>query len=344
MLLLLRPVAQKVGLLDCPGGRKCHEGSVPLIGGIAIYIGFLLAAFLSVDLLPQYRGILAASVVILIVGALDDFNELTAKPRLIAQVIVALMLVYVGDRVLLDLGELVNEETVVLGMLAVPFTVVSVVGVINSLNMIDGIDGLAASVALVILLMFLSVVSLAGIVTDASLLLAVIGGLSAFLLFNLPVSWNRSFKIFLGDSGSMFLGLVLVWCCIKFTQGEHALISPVTALWFMAYPVMDTVAIMVRRMMKGRSPFSADRDHLHHVLLHAGLSVRKSLALIVLINLIFGAVGLLGHHFDVPHNIMFFAFLILFALYFYTMLHAWRFMKVVRKYLAPNAVLKQEIP
>lgn len=335
MVLLLYPIASKVGLMDSPGGRKHHEGCIPLVGGLAIYVGFLMAAFLSVDILPAYRGLLSASMLIIIIGLLDDFHELTAKPRFAAQAGAGLLLVFVGERVLLDLGGILSADVLELGWLAVPFTVFAVVGSINAINMIDGIDGLAGSVSMVILLMFLSVILISGDYNDLPILLAMLGGLAGFLLFNLPMRWNRRFKVFLGDTGSMFLGLVLVWCSIKYTQGEHQIIAPVTALWFMAYPLMDTVAIMFRRILKRRSPFSPDRDHLHHILQHAGLSVPKSLLVIVILNVAFGLIGISGHLLTIPQNVMFFVFLVMFSLYFYVMLHAWRVMKLVRKFIVP---------
>lgn len=343
MLLVLRPVARKIGLLDCPGGRKTHDGSIPLIGGLAVYVGFLMSAFLFVDLLPEYRGLLSAGLLMLIVGVLDDFHELTAKPRFAAQIMAALLIMFFGGQFITSLGAIISPEALHLGWLAVPFTIFAAVGVINSLNMIDGIDGLAGSVAIVVLLMFLLVVAISPEANHLAILLAVIGGVAGFLLFNLPLGWNARFKVFLGDAGSMFLGLVLMWCCIEFTQGAEALIAPTTALWFMAYPLMDTVSIMIRRLLKGRSPFSPDRDHLHHILLHAGLSVRKSLVLIVFMNLVFGAIGLVGHYFDIQHSYMFIGFLLLFSAYFYVMLHAWRFMKLIRKYLVPH-LRDQELP
>lgn len=335
MVMLLYPIAHKVGLVDTPGGRKHHDGSIPLVGGLAIYVGFMMSAFLSVDILPAYRGLLSASMLMIVIGLLDDFHELTAKPRLAAQAGAGLLLVFVGERVLLDLGGILTADGLALGWLAVPFTVFAVVGAINSINMIDGIDGLAGCVSMVILLMFLSVILISGDYHDLPILLAMLGGLAGFLLFNLPMKWNSSFKVFLGDTGSMFLGLVLVWCSIKYTQGEHKVIAPVTAVWFMAYPLMDTLAIMIRRMMKGRSPFAPDRDHLHHILQHAGLSVPKTLLVIVLLNVLFGGVGIAGHLLGIPENVMFFAGLVMFGVYFYVMLHAWRVMKLVRKFIVP---------
>jgi UDP-GlcNAc:undecaprenyl-phosphate GlcNAc-1-phosphate transferase len=194
--------------------------------------------------------------------------------------------------------------------------------------MSDGLDGLAASLALVTL-GALGVLAWRG---DAHrgvgvlLLLALV--LLPFLAFNLRRSGRA--LVFMGDAGSMFLGFALAWFLIQFSQGEHRLMAPVTALWIFALPLIDTVAMMARRVMLGRSPFLADREHFHHLLLAAGLSEKQTLALMVLLALAAAGVGLTGEVLAVPEPWMFVGFAALFGLHFWVVMRAWRSKRLLR--------------
>jgi UDP-GlcNAc:undecaprenyl-phosphate GlcNAc-1-phosphate transferase len=134
----------------------------------------------------------------------------------------------------------------------------------------------------------------------------------------------------MGDAGSMFLGFMLAWYFISMSQGEGRIISPVTTLWIFALPLFDTVGIMLRRIVRGRSPFAADREHLHHIFLLAGFSVCRTVTVMLLLAMTFGMVGLLGEFFGIPDGVMFWSFIGLFTLYFFVMMHAWKAMKWVR--------------
>jgi len=135
----------------------------------------------------------------------------------------------------------------------------------------------------------------------------------------------------MGDAGSLFLGLAVTWFLIRLTQDPINLLRPITAVWMFALPIMDTVAIMSRRVMRGRSPFSPDREHFHHILLVAGFSVRSTVLIILGLSLLLSGIGLASEGAGIPESVMFYSFMLLFAAYFWGMNHAWKVMKALRR-------------
>ncbi len=330
-LWLIKPLACRVGLVDHPGGRKLHKRATPLIGGIAIFCAFFLL-LLTLNLsLGEWRAFFFASAVVFIVGMLDDFQETPTWARFAAQIAASLLIVFWGGVKLESLGALFSHQEVLLGMLVIPFSIFSCVGVINATNMLDGLDGLAGGLLLIFFTALLGLSWRAGLVLDTKILLLLCGSLVGFLLFNFRFTGGRTASVFLGDAGSLFLGLAVTWFLIRFTQEPLNVLRPITAIWLFALPIMDTVAIMTRRVMLGRSPFSPDREHFHHILRVAGYSARTSVFIILGISLFTTSIGLLGEWADVPEFIMFYGFLLLFAMYFWGMQHAWKVMKALHR-------------
>lgn len=324
------PVAKRIGLADCPGGRKCHEGVVPLVGGIAMFLGFLFSILASPGSIEEFRSFISAIALLVVVGALDDMRGLTARERFVAQILAALIMVFWGGNVLLSMGNLVSNDPLVLGVLAIPVTVFGVVGVINALNMSDGVDGLAGSLV-VISLVFMSVLAAyADSMPDAQVLMLLITTIVAFLCLNFPIPGRKGAKIFMGDAGSMFLGFALAWFAIELSQGESAVMSPVAALWIVGLPVMDTVAVMMRRVIRRRSPFTPDRSHLHHVFLLAGYGTRGTVWIMIAIQTAFCLIGLSVSYFGIPEYLMFYGYLFIFAMYYWIMIRAWKVMKLIK--------------
>ena len=331
LIWLLRPLACRIGLVDHPGGRKDHKQPTPLIGGVAVFCAFLLL-LLTLDIpLGQWRSFFLASAVVFIVGLLDDFQETPPWSRFAAQIGAALIIVLWGGAVLRNLGGLFSSQDVTLGMFALPFSIFCSVGVINATNMLDGLDGLAGGVLLIFFSILLLLAWRAGLEQDAMILLLICGALLGFLLFNFRFVSSRAAVVFLGDAGSMFLGLAVTWFLIRFTQEPVKLLRPMTAIWLFGLPIMDTVAIMTRRVLRGRSPFSPDREHFHHILLVAGFSVRGTVLIILGISLLMALLGMAGEWAAVPEFVMFYAFLGLFAVYYWGMNHAWKVMKALRR-------------
>jgi len=329
-VFLLKPVAVKIGLTDDPGGRKQHAGAIPLIGGIAMFLGFLFAMLGLGISLDAYRAFIAGMALIVIVGVLDDLHELNTRSRFIVQIIAALLMVLWGEVVISDVGRLLYSEVTSLGAWAIPFTVFGVVGVVNALNMSDGIDGLAGGLVLVSLV-FMSVLAFSGgHVADGQVILVLVSAVLAFLWFNFPLPGRKQAKVFMGDAGSMFLGFALAWFAVSLSQGEGRAMSPVTALWLMALPLMDTVSVMIRRVIRGRSPFSPDREHFHHVLLVAGYGTRKTVYIMMTLAVALALIGVAAEFLGVPEYLMFYLFLVIFGAYFWGMMHAWQVMKMIR--------------
>jgi len=332
LLLVLARVAPRLGLVDRPGGRKEHVGAVPLVGGLAMFVGFAFSILMLQESLSPLRALLAGASLLVIIGVLDDLHELSSASRFAVQIGAALMMVYWGGVELLDLGQLVVPGSLVeLGFWSVPLTVFATVGVINALNMVDGVDGLAGSISSLTVLALLVVAILGADAVSAMVLGLLLASILAFLLLNLRLPWQPRARVFMGDAGSMFLGFVLAWYLVDFSQGEDRLISPATALWLLGIPLIDTVTMMLRRVFKRRSPFAPDREHFHHILLHAGFSPSMTLVIMFGVSAAMVAVGLGAHYADVPESQMFYLFLLLFAAYFWMIRRAWRVMRFLKR-------------
>jgi len=324
LLSILRRVGPHVGLVDSPAGHRHHEGEVPLVGGLAMFCGFVFAVLLVPVPLTPYRSFFAATALLVIVGVLDDLHELSARARFAAQIAASLLMIYWGGIRLDDLGALVSADLLMLGVSAVPLTVFSTVGVINAMNMSDGLDGLAGGFALVALLAM--AVMTVGHSDPATtwILVLMCGVVASFLIFNVRFTGDRKALLFMGDAGSMLLGFVLTWFFVSLSQGANRAFPPVAALYFVALPLMDTVGIMLRRILQGKSPFVADRHHTHHLLLAMGLGPKAVLGMLIGMAVALAVAGGAASALGVPEYELFYAFCVLFAVYFVGMTVAWR--------------------
>lgn len=331
LILVLQPLASQVGLVDRPCERKRHHGEVPLIGGIAICLGIITTQLLGSNSMGwDDYVIIAAATLLLFMGIADDYYDLGPKRRLIGQAAAALVVIYGADILLRDFGDLLFTGNIALGFLAVPLTIFCFVGVINATNMVDGLDGLAGGLALVAILALMYLNASAGNAHQA-LLVHTAGATAGFLILNARSPFLARAKIFMGDSGSMFLGCAIAALLIDLSQGPNRVLAPVTALWIFAIPLMDTVRLMGGRMLRGTSPFTPGRDHLHHILLRSGLSVTQTVAAIVAAAALLAGVGITAQTFGVPEGAMFVAFLSLFAFYTWAITRGWRIVRLNRR-------------
>ena len=333
----LSPLAHSAGLVDKPDARKKHNGEIPLIGGPAIFVAVFAAMVISGIGLSKdaewttFGAFYLAGMLLILMGTVDDYLDLAPLQKLVGQMLAALIMVFGADIVLRDVGSLGNNyELLTLGMLAVPFTVFAVVGVINAINMSDGLDGLAGSLTLVSLLGFMAATELFGNGEGLGLLTILGAAIVGFLLFNYRMPWRPRAVVFLGDSGSMFLGFTVAWFAIKFTQGDSKVLAPAAALWFLMLPLFDTATLTVRRVLKRRPPFGADREHLHHIFLLAGFSVSETVAIMATFSLFGVGVGLAGTYFQVPDSLLLGSFLFAGGLYFWMIMHSWSAMRFLR--------------
>lgn len=329
-LLALKPVAVNIGLVDKPGGHKTHVGEIPLVGGIAMYLGLLvpLVVFRPFD---HWGTFILASGLLLVAGAIDDYRELRISIRMLTQLLAGVIMVLGADVILYSLGDVVGLGVIYLGILAVPFTLFCLIGVINALNMSDGLDGMAGSLALITVAMVILLVLLQASPEQLGVLLLFPAVLIPFLVSNLCLKTAKCNRTFMGDAGSTFLGFSLAWILISYSQGSDAVMRPVTALWIFAVPLIDTVAIMIRRIQKGRSPFMPDRQHFHHVLLAIGLSSREVLLVVIALSLLLGGIGIAAEIALVPEWLMALAFVLVGMIYLFAVQHAWRVKRVLSR-------------
>jgi UDP-GlcNAc:undecaprenyl-phosphate/decaprenyl-phosphate GlcNAc-1-phosphate transferase len=329
---VLIPIATKFGLVDHPGGRKMHHTSTPPIGGIAILSGILLSSLFLPIQEQSIFIIYGALILIAITGIIDDYNELRALFRLAIQVAVTLIVILCGDIVIRQLGNILFFHTLGLNIFAIPLTVFAFVGIINAVNMVDGVDGLLASLACVQFSFLYGVALYTHRITIAGFILTIIAALLAFSCFNFRIPGRNTALIFMGDSGSMLIGLLLVYFCIVLTQGEKAVVPPVIMLWLVVYPVFDCCNVFVRRLRKGYSPFKPDHQHLHYQLLFAGWRPTHISILLALSTLLLASAAFFASYIGVPDGILFIIYLLSLVCYVRTLLHTWKVRKIVRRW------------
>ena len=317
-ILLFEKVGPGLGFVDKPDQRKKHAGEIPLVGGLAIYLSFGLGiAFLDPDSI--HIPLLLIALAVLLVGALDDYFDLPAISRMVMQMLIAAVMVIAIGLQLTNIGNLYGQGPVLLGSIAgLLFTILCTVGVLNAINMIDGVDGLAGSITFISLLAIAFTLWLSDFHRDSVVLVILLGSLSAFLCFNSRLFVKKA-KIFMGDAGSMFLGIVLCWHFIKFSQADYDVLSPVAAGWILGLPLVDTVSVMVGRIRSGKSPFAAGRDHLHHRLQAAGFSDNKTVGIMILIHTIMVCTGLFVTLNRSTEPYMFWLFVLLVVVYHFAL-------------------------
>lgn len=314
-IYLLRPFAISINLVDKPNHRKPHKGSVPLIGGIAMYIGVVIGILVSPYDLNQYKYFLVAFFIIVIIGILDDHRNISVMLRLLFQVVVALIIALAGGIHIESVGNLLGFNVIFLNEWSYFITVLAMLAGMNAVNMADGIHGLAGGNSLITLLaiIYLSIGSASNSILLIVLLLC--GVLPVFLIHNLCLGISENKRIFMGDAGSMFIGLVIVCLLVDLSQGEGRTFAPVTALWLFAVPLIEMTTAILRRLISGRSPFKPDLDHAHHLLIRLGIREKYTLLILLLTSLLMAAIGILGEIYDVSEFVMFAGFFITVGIY-----------------------------
>lgn len=328
-LIVMRPVAEFIGLVDKPNFRKRHQGVIPLIGGIALFIGNLTFYFMQWQDMRLPELYLSAVTILLIIGVLDDRFDVSPLLRAGIQAGLAGAMIYSGLS-LESLGQIIAPFSIELGWLGIIFTIFITIGVINAFNMIDGIDGLLAGLSSVSFAGLGALMFINGEPTLGYWCFALIFVLFPYALFNLNV-FGAKWKVFMGDSGSTLIGFTIIWILLLSTQGQGSPISPITGLWLIAVPLIDMVAVIIRRLKKGKSPFRPDRLHLHHLMMRAGLTSRQALLVITLWAGFCSTIGVLGEVYYWNQWVMMLMFIGLFLLYAYSITNAWRVTRFVRR-------------
>lgn len=338
-IVILSPMARHLGLVDCPSGRKQHEGDIPLIGGIAIFLGLIAGLSYSGVTIPEFNAFVAATSLLFIVGIVDDYLDIPAIIKLIAQIVAALILVYWAGLEIEGLSNLFYSGKFSLGSLSVPITVIAVVGYTNAINMSDGVDGLAGSLTLTATLALMAAAYMAGYAQEFLYLGVFAASVVVFLIFNARHPLRQKAGIFLGDAGSLLCGFIVSWFVIHLATIEPRAIDAATALWIIGIPFIDLTAVMLKRLMRGRSPFVADREHFHHLLLAANFTINQTVLIIFGFALTFSLVGLSGQYFSIPGQYMFYLFLIIFIWSMFLLSRAWKVTKLLgktKRFLSPH--------
>ncbi len=312
--LISRP-ALKYGLIDLPTGRKQHQGAIPLVGGLAIFIAYALSLLIMGHFDLWQGPLFWIWLMILLTGLCDDVGDLSVWLRVLIQISAIVMLCHFSGIRLEHLGRLTGEETVVLGHYSLPLTILGLIGVKNGINLLDGLDGLAGTQVLVVLAWFILLSIESQIALVPVLCMPLVGAVAGFLFFNLRLP-TRPARAFLGDHGSVFLGFTLGWVAVVGSQMTSPAFTPIEAVWVLAIPVLDTIRVMLSRMLRGNSPFSPGRDHIHHLLLDTGWSVNAVVLLLMGASVLAGSVAWMGRLMHLPDVALLCAFLLLSAGYF----------------------------
>jgi len=300
------------GLVDKPDARKVHEGHIPLVGGISVWVAMSALQYLNPQWLPHQQVFWFCISMLLIVGVLDDRFNLPVLPRVIAQAIAAVLMMRSGLW-LASLGEVIPGYVVTLGVVGYLITLIAIWASINAFNMIDGIDGLLGAVSCVTFGALGILFYLHGNIGAWHWCLALVLAIMPYLLANLGLFGGTKRKVFMGDAGSTVIGFAAIWLLVVATQNEDAIIAPVTALWLIALPLADMSAVSLRRILSGNSPFRPDRGHIHHIIMKCGYSSRRTLVILFAAAVICASIGIVFDRLQIAEWVSLTLFLLCFA-------------------------------
>ncbi|MDD6159930.1 MAG: MraY family glycosyltransferase [Oscillospiraceae bacterium] len=288
--LALTPVVKafsvKIGAVDVPkDGRRMHDHPIPRLGGLAIFLGFLVSVLLFVPLTPDRQGMLLGVVIIVILGIFDDIYTLSAKLKFVVQIIAALIAVFMGNRIEVLSNPNIFSDNLYweLGALSIPITVIWIVAITNAVNLIDGLDGLACGVSTISSLSMLVIALLVSELDVALVMAALAGACMGFLPYNFTPA-----KIFMGDTGATFLGFIMAVMSVQGMFKMYNIISFVVPFLMLGLPIFDVCFAVIRRIAKGQSPMQPDRSHVHHKLIDLGLSQKQAVGSLYVISAILG--------------------------------------------------------
>lgn len=281
--LILTPivikVSHKLGIVDQPNFRKVHTKPISVLGGTVILLSFLVGIWLGHPIETEVKPLVIGSVLIYLVGLIDDIYDLKPIMKLLGQVIAALVVVYYG--VTIDFISLPIVPTIHFGIFGIPITVIWIVAITNAINLIDGLDGLASGVSMIALMTIGFIAILQANIFIIMICSVLIGALLGFLFFNFHPA-----KIFLGDSGALLVGFIVGFLSLLGFK-NITFVSLFFPIVILAVPFIDTLFAMIRRVKKGQHIMQADKSHLHHKFLELGYSHRQTVLLIYSIAILF---------------------------------------------------------
>ena len=283
---VVKTFAYKVGAIDVPkDARRMHKVPIPRLGGLAIFIGFMVSILLFASITSEMKSILLGAVIIVVLGVVDDIMALPAMLKFVVQIVAASIPATHGVQILAFSNPNIFSDDLywVLGWLSIPFTVLWIVAITNAVNLIDGLDGLANGVSAISATTML-VIALVGNQTQVAIVLAaLVGACVGFMPYNMNPA-----KMFMGDTGATFLGFILATMSIQGLFKYYAVISFVVPFLILGLPIFDTAFAFIRRIAHGQSPMHADRSHIHHRLIDMGLNQKQAVATLYVISAILG--------------------------------------------------------
>ena len=280
----VRMLAIKIKAVDVPkDNRRMHKVPIPRMGGLAIFAGFLVSVLFFVPLGTEFRSILIGALILVVLGIIDDIVALKPRTKFAGQIIAALIPALSGVSIHGIVNPFVPGQYSTLGIFSIPFTVIWIVGITNAVNFIDGLDGLACGVSAIATVTMFIIAVLFGETYIALMMAALAGACLGFLPYNMNPA-----KIFMGDTGSMFLGYILATVSIQGLFKFYAVISFAVPFILLGLPIFDTGFAIVRRLLKGQSPLQADRGHVHHRLIDLGFDQKQSVAILYTFSALMG--------------------------------------------------------
>lgn len=290
MTPLVIKLAHHIGAIDVPkDNRRVHSTPIPRLGGIAIYVAFMVT-YLSLNSMSGIReiGLVLGSLVIVAAGIVDDLKPISAKVKLAAQILAAAILYYSGIRIDFLTNYIRPSEIVDIGFMSLPMTIFWIVGITNTVNLIDGLDGLAAGISTIAAGSLAYVALINGRTETALVTLALVGACAGFL----PYNFNPA-KIFMGDTGSLFLGFILAATSIDGSIKGATFIVFAAPIMALGVPIFDTTFAILRRMANRKPIMEADKGHLHHRFLKLGFDQKTAVMMMYLISMLLGVSGIL---------------------------------------------------
>lgn len=292
---ILSPIAKrtayKIGAIDVPkDDRRMHKEPIPRLGGLAVFFAFLVAVIFLVPINRELQGVLLGSVIIVVLGIIDDSISLPAMVKFVVQIIAALVVVFHGIRidVLSNVNVFSDTSYISIGNWGVPVTVFWIVAITNAVNLIDGLDGLSVGVCTIASISLLVISALLSEFTIVVIMAALTGACIGFLPYNMNPA-----KMFVGDTGATFLGFILATISIQGTFKTYAILSFAVPFLILGLPIFDTAFAIVRRLLHGQSPMHPDRGHVHHRLIDMGFSQKQTVLILYLISGILGVSAVL---------------------------------------------------
>ncbi len=342
MVPSVKRFAESVGAVDMPNARRINTEPIPRMGGIAIFCGFMLAAILFVDLTEQVKGILIGCMIIAVMGGLDDVFNLNPWLKLVGQFAAAIVCTSCGvvtDGFTNFISPAENEMFYLNHQVSIFLTIIWIVGCTNAINLIDGLDGLAVGMSTIsaTTLFAISIVADTSSTNVSVMLLCVIGACCGFWPYN-----KNPAKIFMGDVGSQMLGFLLATISVIGLFKMHALVTMLVPFLAMAVPLGDTAFAFIRRIVKGQSPFHADKGHFHHRLLAMGLTQKQAVTVMYAISIVLGvfAFFMIGETREVKIICLVVAFLIVLGIVLYVFKI---FPKIQKKQYENPEVVEQDV-